>query len=610
MALSVPKRDPFSNLPYELKVLILQHLSVEDLCHVALCNRSWREATNDDALWRPLCREKRWEKFDAVVDLCVEPPFIPSSPQPGGDGSVGDSVTFASDSVVTGSNWPGLVNTCRWKEIYMKARHLEGNWKNNRYHVVSFEFGSGGYKDHIYGSSEPELIVCSLAGEGNSLAGALSNDTLHIWDISNGTRRHFIKVGISKGKKALQMKNGIIAAGCIDGKIRTYSAQTGEQLQVMSGHRLDVFRLFFDGDTIVSIAGKSDRDMEVCGDSDMRVWNAIDGTSIDGFVFESTSDDVRLVYVDYLDKTVAGAYSDRKIRLWDAQSGVCKQTIFSDANNMISCHLGDGIVISANSGNAIKIWNVESGECIRHFDVPGVDFEYWDSHDESTHFEFNGEFLLATSDYSNIRLFNLDGRFIGDTKSHEERMLEIRCILGNKVIASEECSYGAGSMYLWSIDHPEHGFELIKPLRGLMNDDEDEPLQPFEGTPPPLQTPITEEEVKTAITGPDGINSELFKHSKNLVSRPLAKTINSSCEHHVIIETLGEGTLITLPKPKKPPGPPANLRPIALLNSIRKILSIITLRRIRDKIDCFTGPYQSGFKRGRSCADIVWHNVR
>jgi hypothetical protein len=35
-------------------------------------------------------------------------------------------------------------------------------------------------------------------------------------------------------------------------------------------------------------------------------------------------------------------------------------------------------------------------------------------------------------------------------------------------------------------------------------------------------------------------------------------------------------------------------------------MSIVTLRRIRDKIDQFTGASQSGFKRGRSCADIVW----
>ncbi|KAG7517035.1 hypothetical protein JOB18_047739 [Solea senegalensis] len=42
------------------------------------------------------------------------------------------------------------------------------------------------------------------------------------------------------------------------------------------------------------------------------------------------------------------------------------------------------------------------------------------------------------------------------------------------------------------------------------------------------------------------------------------------------------------------------------LNSIRKTLSTVALHRIRDKIDKFTGPYQSGFKRGRSRANIVW----
>ncbi|KAL6486765.1 hypothetical protein MHYP_G00061570 [Metynnis hypsauchen] len=145
-------------------------------------------------------------------------------------------------------------------------------------------------------------------------------------------------------------------------------------------------------------------------------------------------------------------------------------------------------------------------------------------------------------------------------------------------------------------------------------DHEDEPLQPFIGNPKPLDQPITEEKVKKAISalkngraaGPDNINSELFKCSKDIVARPLAQIINKSFEVHKPITTLGEGIMITIPKPNKPPGPPANLRPIVLLNSIRKILSIIALHRIRDKVDRFTGPNQSGFKRGRSCADIVW----
>lgn len=142
----------------------------------------------------------------------------------------------------------------------------------------------------------------------------------------------------------------------------------------------------------------------------------------------------------------------------------------------------------------------------------------------------------------------------------------------------------------------------------------DEPIYPFDGDPRPLEAPIKEAEVSKAIkslkngrsSGPDCINNELFKYAGDAIYQPIATIINSAFEQHAPIETVGQGTLIALPKPKKPPGPPANLRPIVLLNSIRKILSTVTLHRIREKIDNFTGPWQSGFKRGRSCADIVW----
>jgi hypothetical protein len=73
-----------------------------------------------------------------------------------------------------------------------------------------------------------------------------------------------------------------------------------------------------------------------------------------------------------------------------------------------------------------------------------------------------------------------------------------------------------------------------------------------------------------------------------------------------MIEAVVQVTLIALPNPKKPPGPPANLHPIVLLNSIWKILSAVTLHRIIHKINKFTGPYQNRLKRGRSCADTVW----
>ena len=61
-----------------------------------------------------------------------------------------------------------------------------------------------------------------------------------------------------------------------------------------------------------------------------------------------------------------------------------------------------------------------------------------------------------------------------------------------------------------------------------------------------------------------------------------------------------------MPKPKKPAGPMNSLRPLTLSNGSRKILSMITLHRIQDNVDQYTGHTQAGYKCGRSCADIVW----
>ena len=69
---------------------------------------------------------------------------------------------------------------------------------------------------------------------------------------------------------------------------------------------------------------------------------------------------------------------------------------------------------------------------------------------------------------------------------------------------------------------------------------------------------------------------------------------------------MGLAKLVTLQKPGEQPGPVKNIRPIALLRLIRKILSLITLFRIHGVVDKYLSPAQSGFRVGRSCADIVW----
>ena len=82
--------------------------------------------------------------------------------------------------------------------------------------------------------------------------------------------------------------------------------------------------------------------------------------------------------------------------------------------------------------------------------------------------------------------------------------------------------------------------------------------------------------------------------------------INMMFEQHTVLESLGRGTLIALQKPRKPLGPLSSLRPIVLLNCTRKVISLVALHRIQEKVNTFTGASQGGFKQGHSCADLVW----
>ena len=130
----------------------------------------------------------------------------------------------------------------------------------------------------------------------------------------------------------------------------------------------------------------------------------------------------------------------------------------------------------------------------------------------------------------------------------------------------------------------------------------------------PLRNPIKCSEVRKArkklktnrSTGPNEIENELITHSGQTFAEIYTKQINKCFSNGHFLEATSQGNLNPLPKPKKKAGSISNLRPITLLNGMRKMLFLITPNRIEEKIDKYTGPFQHGFKSGESCADIVW----
>ncbi|GFR67754.1 very-long-chain enoyl-CoA reductase [Elysia marginata] len=138
-----------------------------------------------------------------------------------------------------------------------------------------------------------------------------------------------------------------------------------------------------------------------------------------------------------------------------------------------------------------------------------------------------------------------------------------------------------------------------------------ENIDAFQGLTKALDKRITAGEVRKSLdrlknnraSGQDGTSAELLKYGTKALDEQLAIIFNDTFEKHQD-PNINVGELIAIPKPGKPKGPPKNLRPITLLNTIRKALSIITLHRIRPQVEKYLSPSQSGFRPDQ--VQLMW----
>ena len=80
---------------------------------------------------------------------------------------------------------------------------------------------------------------------------------------------------------------------------------------------------------------------------------------------------------------------------------------------------------------------------------------------------------------------------------------------------------------------------------------DEQPLEPFEGVPRPLNQPFTGGEIHAATkslkngraNGPDGIPNELIKYSTSAVHEHYASIINRCFETHTFLEPIGQANI-------------------------------------------------------------------
>ena len=166
-----------------------------------------------------------------------------------------------------------------------------------------------------------------------------------------------------------------------------------------------------------------------------------------------------------------------------------------------------------------------------------------------------------------------------------------------------------------SITNPDEQYRIVKKhFQEQFYDPNKKPVEKFTGQTRQLNNRITEEEVRQVTrrmnnnkaAGNDQIPTELLKYGPAILHKETANCLNKALEQHEDNLDLGTSILLPTQKPKKKEGPTKNLRPLNLLNSIRKTLSMITLNRIKPKINQYLSQSQAAYREKRSTTDIIW----
>ena len=131
--------------------------------------------------------------------------------------------------------------------------------------------------------------------------------------------------------------------------------------------------------------------------------------------------------------------------------------------------------------------------------------------------------------------------------------------------------------------------------------------------PHPMQIPFTTEEIEKAAknlnnqksSGPDKIHAEYIKYGPRELHSNIANLFNQIAQTGIFPTDLQEGILIPLQKPGKKKGPTENLRPIILLNIIRKLLATCLLNRISQRVYQTIPKTQAAYQAGRSTTEHI-----
>ncbi|PIK45609.1 putative F-box/WD repeat-containing protein 7-like [Apostichopus japonicus] len=314
-------------LPQELITKIFSYLSAGELSRVACSNKHWRDVANCDVLWQKFCRDKGWLHYGIDHDLSME------QPSPRSKGSAISSPTFSEDNLI---RFPSTLNpTCRWKEVFIRAAHLDKNWATGCYKIALPLRGHRG------------KVTC-IDSDGQIIVSGSTDGTVRVWDVFSGQCLDVIN-GHSDSVTCLQMMDTEVITGCADSIISVFEISSATCKKILNGHEKGIIDLKCDGKHLVSSAG----------DFMIRIWSWPSGSC--QHILSGHVDEIETLSL--YEGLVMSTSWDSSCKLWDINQGICIQTLSGHTEIVFCCQFDDVKAVTGAGDGTLKIWNLTTGEC-------------------------------------------------------------------------------------------------------------------------------------------------------------------------------------------------------------------------------------------------------
>jgi WD40 repeat protein len=213
---------------------------------------------------------------------------------------------------------------------------------------------------------------CAFSPDGKKIATTSYDTTIRVWDAETGQQqtlkhKHPILLCLFSpdGKK--------IAGASIDTTVRVWDAETGQQQQTLTDHAKIVksFVIPSNGEKIACEFSPDGKKIAISKDKSVRIWDAETGQQLQTLTGHKGT--VRSCAFSPDGKKIATASNDTTVMVWDAETGQKLQTLTDHTNWVNSCVFSpDGKIASTSNDKTMRMWNAKTGKIVGTFITNGL----------------------------------------------------------------------------------------------------------------------------------------------------------------------------------------------------------------------------------------------